>query len=57
MASQLRRKMYGNESDYKLWVTGNIGNLGKSREAKMLKRGMLTGIPRLEAGYVPETAQ
>jgi hypothetical protein len=26
-AAQLRGKIYGNESDYKLWVTGNIGSV------------------------------
>ncbi len=48
MAAQLRRKIYGNDSSYKLWVTENIGNLGKSREAIMLKCGILTVIPYIE---------
>jgi hypothetical protein len=48
MASQLRRKIYGNDSSYKLWVTENIGNLGKSREAIMLRRSIRMQIPHIE---------
>jgi hypothetical protein len=38
-------------------VTEKTDDYGKRGEATMPKRGMLTGIPRVEAGYVPETAQ
>jgi hypothetical protein len=48
MAAQLRWKMYRNNSSYKLWVTENIGDLGKSRDAIMLKHGILTEIPDIE---------
>ena len=48
MAAQLWRKMYGNDSDYKLWFTRIIGNLSKSRQSLMLKRGILTEIPDIE---------
>jgi hypothetical protein len=37
--------------------TENIGNLGKSREARTLKRGILTAIPDIEGSdFYPELA-
>jgi hypothetical protein len=38
-------------------VSEKTDDYSKRGEATMPKRGMLTGIPRVEAGYVPETAQ
>ena len=34
---------------HKFWVTENIDNLSKSRQSLMLKRGILTEIPDIEA--------
>jgi hypothetical protein len=43
---------------YKFWVTENIGNLGKSREAVSLKRGSCTDIPHSKArDFYPKLAQ
>ena len=45
---QLRRKIYGSDSGYKMWVTRIIDDLGKSREAITLKRGILTEMFYIE---------
>jgi hypothetical protein len=42
------RDIDGHDSGYKLWVTENRGDRGKSREAIMLKRSILTAIPDIE---------
>jgi hypothetical protein len=43
---------------YKFWVTENIGNLGKSREAVTLKRGSCTDMPHSKArDFYPKLAK
>src|SRR5205807_10369580 len=46
--SAQRRKVYGNESGCKPQVTKNIGNLGKLREAIMLRRSIRMEIPHIK---------
>ena len=49
---------YATRSSYKLWVTENIGDLGKSRDAIMLKHGILTDIPDIEGrDFYPDSGE
>jgi hypothetical protein len=58
MAAQRRRKIYGSGSGYKLWVTGNIGNLGKLRQPLMPKARHTHGnTPHRRADFYPLLAE